>query len=423
MKKRLIPTLAFAAATFLVASCGGNVAKEWSYSAATEDGVLKYVLLIGQIDHNDSAARTAGIRDALGTRGTKKTNPNTEDPVEGKLTIGGKTYKVIEVEHAEQKNTSGATWDQQTATNSAEAWLNKYATNTGYGNDIDFFVSNNDGMAVGAIGASSWVNGLPIFGYDSNADMLQYISEGKTMGTINQNASAQAAGIFMIARNCIDGVAVDKTYVEGFSANSSNGYGKISATYNYHEDDHSMLVDNFAITKDNVAQYLNKTAKDLVDTKVTKGSTGAAKVWLSYYSSSDNFLNSSMKPLFEEYKSLFNFTVDSVAGDGTSEATVMDKLESSSNDYDAYIVNMVKTTSTQSYLDKIAEKTGATKEKPTEVPVIFWNRQGTLADGSVDQAVMADARFKYVYYVGFDANQGGTMQGEMIVDWLTNAAK
>ncbi len=421
MKKRLIPTLAFAATAFLVASCGNNGA--WNWEAASEDGVINYALLIGQIDHNDSAARTAGIRDALGTRGTKKTNPNSEDPVEGKLTIGGKNYKVVEVEHAEQKNTSGATWDQQTATNTTETWLNKHAKSGGYGNEIDLFVSNNDGMAVGAIGASNWIDGMPIFGYDSNADMLEYINEGKTMGTINQNASAQAAGIFMLARNCIDGLDSSAAVKEGFSTASSNGYGKISSTYNYSSDDHSMLVDNFKITKANVSEYLNKSASDLIDTSVNKGTTEKAKVWMNYYSQSDNFLNSNMNPLFDLYKDKFNFEVESTKGDGTSEATVMDKLEAAGKDFKAYIINMIKTTSTANYLDAIAKKTGATETNPTSVPVIFWNRQGTNADGTVDKESMKDKRFKYIYYVGFDANQGGKLQGQMIVDWLQEAAK
>src|SRR5574344_2542912 len=126
MKKQLIPFVAAALLGTTIVSCGASTA--WTWAHATADGVLKYCLLIGQIDHNDSAARTAGIRDALGTRGTVKTNANTEDPVEGKLELNGKTYKVVEIEHAEQKNTAGATWDQQTATNTTETWINKHAT-------------------------------------------------------------------------------------------------------------------------------------------------------------------------------------------------------------------------------------------------------------------------------------------------------
>ncbi len=424
MKKRLIPILALAAVSFMVVGCGGTALNSsWSWADASSDGTIKYTLLIGQIDHNDSAARTAGIRDALGTRGTVKTNANTEDPVEGKLELNGKTYKVVEIEHAEQKNTAGATWDQQTATNTTETWINKHATTTGYGNDIDLAVSNNDGMAEGAIGASNWISGLPIFGYDSNASTLQYISDGKIMGTINQNASAQAAGIFMLARNCIDDLGTDKVAKEGFSTASSKGYGQISSNYTLNETNKSMLVDNFKITKDNVSGYLNKTPKDLIDTKVTTGTTAKAKVWMSYYSQSDTFLNSNMKPLFDIYKDTFNLDITALQGDGNSENTVSDKLESADNDFQAYIINMIKTTSTANYLDMIASKTGATEAKPSSVPVIFWNRQGTNADGTVDSTVMHDKRFKYIYYVGFDAIQGGQLQGEMIVDWLKANAK
>jgi len=410
MKKRLIPLVALGLLGAVLTSCSGG-SSSWTWANASSDGVLKYCLLIGQIDHNDSAARTAGIRDALGTRGTVATNPNTESPVEGSLKLNGTTYKVQEIEHAEQKNTAGATWDQQTATSTAETWINKHP-------DVDFFVSNNDGMAMGALGASNWIKDLPVFGYDSNADALQAINDGKLMGTINQNASAQAAGIYMVARNCIDDLGVDNVYKEGFSTTSTKGYGKISSAYTYHTGDESLLVDNFAITKSNVSSYLGKEAKDLIDANVTKGTTAKTKVWQSYYSATDNFLQSNMLPLFNLYKDTFNFDITAVQGDGSSESSLLDKLEASSNDFGAYIVNMIKTTDTSLFLDKIATKTGATADKPTNVPVIFWNRQGTKADGTVDQATMSDARFKYIYYVGFDANQGGQLQGKMIVDWL-----
>ena len=100
-----------------------------------------------------------------------------------------------------------------------------------------------------------------------------------------------------------------------------------------------------------------------------------------------------------------------------SETNSLNNLDSAAAQ-DAYVINMVKTTSTNLYLDKIATKLGASTSSPTDVPVVFWNRQGTNADGSVDTVNMADARFNSIYYVGFDANQGGQLQGEMIVDWL-----
>lgn len=408
MKKHLIPVVVLAS---LLASCnGGGGSGKWEAAKAFGDKELNYCLLIGQIDHNDSAARTAGIRDALKTRAaTKTSNANTENPVDGRLTLNGTEYAVKEIEHGEQKATGGATWDQQTATNTTEGWFNKH------GDKIDFIVSNNDGMAEGAIAAASYVEGTPIFGYDSNESTLQFIKKGQIMGTVNQNASAQVGGFLMLARNLIDG-STNPTE-EGFTTASTKGYGKLSSKFTYKDADRSFLVDNFAITSSNVDQYLGKTAADLVDASVKKGTTDKKEVFLNFYSASDTFLNSNIRPLIDNYKDKFNFDINIQSGDGNSEASVLDKINKK---FDAYIVNVIKTTATQSYLDKIATIEGGTVNKP----VIFFNRQATKADGTVDQQVMKDDRFKNgIYYVGFDAVQGGQVQGKMIVDWLSAQEK
>lgn len=394
----------------LLASCNGGGTK-WDAKEAFKDQTLKYCLLIGQLDHNDSAARTGGIREALHTRPTATTNANTENPVEGKLTLNGTEYTVQEIEHGEQKATGGATWDQQTATSSTQAWFNAH------GSDIDFIVSNNDGMAEGAIGASNYIEGTPIFGYDSNASTLQYIKDGKIMGTVNQNASAQVAGILMLARNVMDGVS--NPTAEGFTEDSSKGYGKISSKFTYNAEEKSYLVDNFAVTADNVDQYLGKKPADLVDSSVKKGTTAEKKVFMNYYSNSDTFLNSTVKPLVAAYKGLFNLNVDdSTAGDGNSDSTVIDKILTVS---DAYIINTIKTTSAKSYLDKIYQVEG--NSGTISKPVIFYNRQPTDQNNVVDKTVMTDSRFSNIYYVGFDAIQGGKVQGQMIVDYLAAQEK
>lgn len=413
MKKTLIPLACLSTLGLLVTSCGSG--RTWSWDEAKEDGVLKYALLIGQIDHNDSAARTRGTREALGTRpSTHSTNPNTEEPVEGSVTLNGTTYKTVEIVHGEQKNNSGTTWDQQTATTTTEAWLNTY------GEEIDFFVSNNDGMAEGAIGANNWVEGMPIFGYDSNQSTLQYILDGKIMGTINQNAPAQAAAIYMMARNGVDGLTGSAVYTEGFTTASSNGYGKLTSVGTYSDTDHSFLVNNVAVTKDNAAEYLTDDITTLAESTITKGTTATAKIWHSYYSDSDTFLTASMDPLFEYYADLFNFDVQEYKGNGNDEQGGLNALDSTDTSYKAFVINMVKTTNAQLYLDKIADKFGATASNPTNVPVIFWNRQATLESGEVDANVMKDSRFTNIYYVGFDANQGGDLQGQMIVDYFAN---
>ena len=409
MKKVSVSILSLV--SLLCCSCGG--AKKWDAAKAFEDKELNYCLLIGQIDHNDSAARTGGIRSALHTRPTATSNANTETPVEGKLTLDGTEYKVKEIAHQESKNTSGATWDAQTATSLAQGWFNSY------GDKIDFIVSNNDGRAEGAVAASNYIEGTPIFGYDSNSTTLEAIKEGRVRGTVNQNAPAQVAGILRLARNVLDNVA--DPIATGFTAEGD--YGKISSKFTYNEDSHAYLVDNFAITKENVDKYAGKAAADLVDSGVKKkaGVTTKASVFMNYYNTSDTFLNATVKPLVAAYEDTFNRdVVDTFSGDGNQDSSVLNRIVKK---YDAYILNTVKTTAASSYLDKLAEVEGATKEKPCAKPVVFYNRQATKKDNTLDTAVRKDERFTHIYYVGFDAVQGGEVQGQMIVDYLTAQEK
>ena len=106
------------------------------------DGVIGYVLAIGDIGHNDSIARTRGVRKALGTAVDKDGNINS-DPVgtntdgsatavqDGTLEINGKQYTVRELASQEMKNSAGATWDAATAGNAIGTW------SSSFGDDID----------------------------------------------------------------------------------------------------------------------------------------------------------------------------------------------------------------------------------------------------------------------------------------------
>ena len=90
------------------------------------DGVIGYVLAIGDIGHNDSIARTRGVRSALGT-GVETDGAINSEPIgtntdgsasavqDGSLEINGKTYAVRELASQEMKNSAGATWDAATA--------------------------------------------------------------------------------------------------------------------------------------------------------------------------------------------------------------------------------------------------------------------------------------------------------------------
>lgn len=146
------------------------------------DGIIGYVLAIGDIGHNDSIARTRGVRKALGTGIEKDGNINSE-PVgtntdgtasavqDGTLEVNGKQYIVRELASQEMKNSAGATWDAATAGNGIGTW------SSSFGDQIDIVVSNNDGMGMSMFNAWSKDNEVPTFGYDANSDAVAAIAE------------------------------------------------------------------------------------------------------------------------------------------------------------------------------------------------------------------------------------------------------
>ena len=130
------------------------------------DGVIGYVLAIGDIGHNDSIARTRGVRSALGTGveadgGVDSTPAGTN--VDGKakmvqdatLEVNGKTYTIRELASQEMKNSAGATWDAATAGNAIGTWT------ASFGDQIDVVVSNNDGMGMSMFNAWAKDNKVP----------------------------------------------------------------------------------------------------------------------------------------------------------------------------------------------------------------------------------------------------------------------
>ena len=177
------------------------------------DGVIGYVLAIGDIGHNDSIARTRGVRSALGTA-VEGDNGIVSDPVgtntdgtatavqDGTIEAGGQTFTVRELASQEMKNSAGATWDAATAGNAINTWA------ASFGDEIDIVVSNNDGMGMSMFNGWSQANGVPTFGYDANADAVAAIANGYG-GTISQHADVQAYLTLRLIRNALDGVDIN----------------------------------------------------------------------------------------------------------------------------------------------------------------------------------------------------------------------
>ena len=313
------------------------------------DGVIGYVLAIGDIGHNDSIARTRGVRKALGT-GVEKDGAINSEPVgtntdgsatavqDGTLDAGVKSYVIRELASQEMKNSAGATWDAATAGNAIGTW------SSSFGDEIDVVVSNNDGMGMSMFNAWSRDNEVPTFGYDANNDAVAAIAEGYG-GTISQHADVQAYLTLRVLRNALDGVDVDT----GISTADEAGNVLSDDVYVYNEEERSYYALNVAVTADNYQEFTDSTkVYEPVSNQLDESSHAAKKVWLNIYNSSDNFLSSTYQPLLEKYDDLLNLEVDYIGGDGQTESNITNRLGNPSQ-YDAFAINMVKTDNAASY--------------------------------------------------------------------------
>ena len=313
------------------------------------DGIIGYVLAIGDIGHNDSIARTRGVRKALGTAVEKDGNivsdpigTNTEGKAtavqDGTLEVGGKTYIVRELASQEMKNSAGATWDAATAGNGIGTW------SSSFGDQIDIVASNNDGMGMSMFNAWSKDNKVPTFGYDANSDAVAAIAEGYG-GTISQHADVQAYLTLRVLRNALDGVDIDT----GIGTADEAGNVLSDQEYVYKEDERSYYALNVAVTADNYQDFTDSTKTfEPVSKQLDESKSPSKKVWLNIYNASDNFLSSTYQPLLEKYDDLLNLDVEYIGGDGQTESNITNRL-GNPGQYDAFAINMVKTDNAASY--------------------------------------------------------------------------
>ena len=313
------------------------------------DGIIGYVLAIGDIGHNDSIARTRGVRAALGTA-VEKDGAIVSDPVgsnadgsatavkDGSLEVNGKTYIVRELASQEMKNSAGATWDAATAGNAIGTWASSF------GDQIDIVASNNDGMGMSMFNAWSKANKVPTFGYDANADAVAAIAEGYG-GTISQHADVQAYLTLRVLRNALDGVDIDT----GIGTEDDAGNVLSDDVYYYDEAARSYYALNVAVTADNYTEFTDSTkVYEPVSNQLDASAHPEKSVWLNIYNAADNFLSATYQPLLQNYDDLLNLKVEYIGGDGQTEANITNRLSNPSA-YDAFAINMVKTDNAASY--------------------------------------------------------------------------
>lgn len=319
------------------------------------DGIIGYVLAVGDIGHNDSIARTRGTRKALGTAveqdgnivsdpvGTN-TDGSSDLVVDGKVTADdGKEYTIRELASQEMKNQSGATWDAATAGNALQSW------SSSFGDQIDVIVSNNDGMGMSMFNAWSKDNGVPTFGYDANSDAVAAIAEGYA-GTISQNPAVQAYLTLRLLRNVFDGVDIDT----GIGTEDDAGNVIAAEDFVYNADERSYYAMNIAVTEENYENYLDATTLyATASSQLDESAHPNKSVWLNIYNAADNFLSSTYQPLLEKYDDLLNLTVEYIGGDGQTEGNITNRL-GNPDQYDGFAFNMVKTDNGASYTALLA---------------------------------------------------------------------
>jgi methyl-galactoside transport system substrate-binding protein len=319
------------------------------------DGVIGYVLAIGDIGHNDSIARTRGVRKALGTGVDKDGNINS-DPVgtntdgsatavqDGSLEVDGTTFVVRELASQEMKNSAGATWDAGTAGNAIGTW------SSSFGDQIDLVVSNNDGMGMSMFNAWSKANGVATFGYDANSDAVEAIADGYG-GTISQHADVQAYLTLRVLRNALDGVDIDT----GIGTADDAGNVLSEDVYVYNEEQRSYYALNVAVTAENYQDFTDSTKiYEPVSNQLDAEAHPTKKVWLNIYNAADNFLGATYQPLLQNYDDVLNLEVEYIGGDGQTESNITNRL-GNPGQYDAFAINMVKTDNAASYTSLLSQ--------------------------------------------------------------------
>ncbi|MDG2915918.1 galactose/glucose ABC transporter substrate-binding protein MglB [Bisgaard Taxon 10/6] len=151
---------------------GDLIAKQWKANPALDlnkDGKIQYVLLKGEPGHPDAEARTKYVIEKLNELGIQ----------------------------TEQLFMDTGMWDAAMAKDKTDAWLSSARAN-----DIEMIISNNDGMAMGALEAvKAHGKKLPIFGVDALPEVLQLIKKGDIAGTVLNDGAGQGKAVVQLANN------------------------------------------------------------------------------------------------------------------------------------------------------------------------------------------------------------------------------
>ena len=326
------------------------------------DGIIGYVLLIGDIGHNDSISRTRGVRSALGTAVPDTVQGLTEihdvddiyslpiginldgssdKTVDGSITIDGQEYILRELASQEMKSISGATWDAATAANIFGTW------STSFGDQIDVVVSNNDSMGMAVFNSWARKNRIPVFGYDANPDCVAAIQEGFA-GTISQNADIQAYMILHLLRNGLD----DADPMTGIAFPDEAGNVVPEGMFVFRSEERSFYANNSIVNAETYEDFTDSMrANPYFTHQLDNGGETPNRIWIDFPNNYDFFYNGTFSAQFANYDDILNLDLRFVRGDGLTESSVVDRLVNP-QDFEAFGLLMIKKDNASAYLSR-----------------------------------------------------------------------
>lgn len=150
-----------------------------------KDGKIQYVVLEGEMGHQDAIVRTESAVDSLKEKGVE---------------LEKLSYEI-------------ANWNRAQAQNRMTQMINQY------NNQIELVLANNDDMALGAIDAYEKLGytetDIPAFlGIDGTDEGLEAVLEEKMAATVYNDKEAQANAMAQLARQLVTGEKMKKVEFE-----------------------------------------------------------------------------------------------------------------------------------------------------------------------------------------------------------------
>ena len=145
----------------------------------------------------------------------------------------------------------------------------------------------------------------------------------------------------------------------------------------------------------------SSTAASTAASSTAAAASGSANVGVCIYQFADNFMTLYRTDL-EEYLKDMGYSVTIMDGKNDQNTQTEQINTFLQQGVDVLVINPVQTTSAQTIVDTV---------KPSETPIVFINREP-------DKSVL-DSYADKCCYVGADARQSGTYQGELILETET----